>query len=135
MLPMPRRSSERRAAREMIERLGIRTPSEAQEVRRLSGGNQQKVVLAKWLERTERVLIFDEPTQGVDVGAKEEIFSLIRAVADTARAAIVISSDFSELVALCTRVVALREGRVSGTVEGEGITDDALVRLAYATAA
>ena len=81
------------------------------------------------------MLIFDEPTQGVDVGAKEEIFSLIRAVADTGRAAIVISSDFSELVALCTRVVALREGRVSGTVEGEGITDDALVRLAYATAA
>jgi len=134
-LPIPRRSSERRAAQEMIERLGIRTPSDTQEVRRLSGGNQQKVVLAKWLERTERVLIFDEPTQGVDVGAKEEIFSLIRAVADTGRAAIVISSDFSELVGLCTRVVALREGRVSGTAEGEEITEDTLVRLAYATAA
>jgi ribose transport system ATP-binding protein len=134
-IPVPSRSSEREAARTMIERLGIRTPSDDQEVRRLSGGNQQKVVLAKWLERTERVLIFDEPTQGVDVGAKEEIFSLISAVADTGRAVIVISSDFSELVGLCTRVVALREGRVAGSVEGEGITEDALVRMAYAMTA
>jgi len=134
-LPLPRPSSERRTARDMIGRLGIRTPSEAQEVRRLSGGNQQKVVLAKWIERAGRVLIFDEPTQGVDVGAKEEIFALIRAVADDGRAVIVVSSDFSELVGLCTRVVALREGRVTGTVEGAEITEDALVRLAYAAAA
>ena len=92
-------------------------------------------LLAKWIERAGRVLIFDEPTQGVDVGAKEEIFALIRAVADDGRAVIVVSSDFSELVGLCTRVVALREGRVTGTVEGAEITEDALVRLAYAAAA
>jgi ribose transport system ATP-binding protein len=134
-LPLPRRSSESRATAEMIDRLAITTPGVEQQVRRLSGGNQQKVVLAKWLQRAERVLIFDEPTQGVDVGAKEEIFALIRGIADSGRAAIVISSDFAELVGLCTRVVALREGRVSGTVEGDEITEEALVRLAYAAAA
>ncbi len=135
LLPLPRRAGERRAAQEMIERLAIRTPSEAQEVRRLSGGNQQKVVLAKWLQRSERVLIFDEPAQGVDVGAKEEMFSLVRAIAAEGRAAIVISSDYSELVGLCTRVIALREGRVSGELAGEEITEEALVRLSYAAAA
>ncbi|MDW5596295.1 sugar ABC transporter ATP-binding protein [Conexibacter stalactiti] len=135
LLPLPRRSSEKRATSAMIERLAIRTPSDAQEVRRLSGGNQQKVVLAKWLQRSERVLIFDEPAQGVDVGAKEEMFSLIRAIAAEGRAAIVISSDYSELVGLCTRVIALQEGRVTGTVAGEEITEEALVRLSYAAAA
>jgi ribose transport system ATP-binding protein len=135
LLPFPRRASEKRATAAMIERLSIRTPGDAQEVRRLSGGNQQKVVLAKWLQRSERVLIFDEPTQGVDVGAKEEMFSLIRGLAAEGRAAIVISSDFSELIGLCTRVVALREGRVSGSLEGEEITEEALVRLSYAAAA
>jgi ABC-type sugar transport system ATPase subunit len=134
-LPIPRRSSERRAAHEMIERLAIRTPGDEQIVRRLSGGSQQKVVVAKWLQRAERLMIFDEPTQGVDVGTKAEIFSLIRAIADSRRAAIVISSDFAELVGLCSRVVALREGRVSGTVAGDEITEEALVRLAYAAAA
>jgi ribose transport system ATP-binding protein len=134
-LPLPRRGSERRAAHEMIERLAIRTPSDEQIVRRLSGGSQQKVVVAKWLQRAERVMIFDEPTQGVDVGTKAEIFALIRTIADSGRAAIVISSDFAELVGLCSRVVALREGRVSGTVEGDEITEEALVRLAYAAAA
>ncbi len=133
-LPVPRRASEARAATRMIERLRIRTPGPEQAVRRLSGGNQQKVVLAKWLERTERILIFDEPTQGVDVGAKEEIFSFVRGLAEAGRAVIVISSDFGELVGLCTRVIALREGRVSGTVQGSDISEEALVRLAYAAA-
>jgi ribose transport system ATP-binding protein len=134
-LPLARRSSERRAAGAMIERLGIVTPGPEQEVRRLSGGNQQKVVLAKWLERAGRVLIFDEPTQGIDVGAKREILDLIRELAGSGSAAIVISSDFSELVGLCTRVIAMREGRVVGTVEGPDITEDNLVRLVYATPA
>ena len=131
-LPVPRVASERRAAETAIERLAIRTPGDGQAVKRLSGGNQQKVVLAKWLERNERVLIFDEPTQGVDVGTKAEIYTLIRELAASGRAAIVISSDFSELVGLCHRVIALREGRVTGEVAGSAVTEDSLVRLAYA---
>jgi len=101
-------------------------------VRRLSGGNQQKVVLGKWLQRRERILIFDEPTQGIDVGAREDVFASIRELAESGRGVIVISSDFSELVGLCTRVVALREGRVTGTLEKESISEEALVHLAYA---
>jgi ABC-type sugar transport system ATPase subunit len=131
-LPFPRRSSETRAATETIERLGIRTPGPERAVRRLSGGNQQKVVLGKWLQRRERILIFDEPTQGVDVGSREDVFASIRELAEAGRAVILISSDFDELVGLCTRVVALREGRVTGELEKEAISEEALVRLAYA---
>jgi ribose transport system ATP-binding protein len=130
-LPFPSRQSERQAATSIARRLAITAPGVEQEVRRLSGGNQQKVVLAKWLQRTGRVLIFDEPTQGVDVGTKAELFSLIQGLAGAGRAVIVISSEFAELVTICTRIVALREGRVSGSLEAPNITEDALVRLAY----
>jgi ABC-type sugar transport system ATPase subunit len=133
-LPFPRRASERRAATEIAERLEIATPNIEQEVRRLSGGTQQKVVLAKWLHRDGRVLVFDEPTQGVDVGAKAEIFSLVRKLAAAGRGIVVISSDFAELVSVCTRVVALREGRVSGEVEAPHVTEEVLVRFAYGAA-
>jgi ABC-type sugar transport system ATPase subunit len=132
-LPVPSRASETRAATEMIERLGIRTPSPERAVRRLSGGNQQKVVLGKWLQRGERILIFDEPTQGIDVGAREDVFASIRELAEAGRAVIVISSDFDELVGLCSRVVVLWEGRVTGTLEKEKVSEEALVRLAYAS--
>jgi ABC-type sugar transport system ATPase subunit len=115
----------------MIERLAITTPSLEREVSRLSGGNQQKVVLAKWLQQTGRVLIFDEPSQGVDVGAKAEIFALIQGLAAEGRGVVVISSDFAELAGICSRVVVLREGRVSGVLDAPAVTEDALVRLAY----
>ena len=131
-LPIPSRSRERAAAAGMVERLSIRTSGLEQEARRLSGGNQQKVVLAKWLQRLDRVLIFDEPSQGVDVSAKAEIFGLIEQLAAEGRGIILISSDFAELAAVCTRVLGLREGRVTGVVETPGITETELVRLAYA---
>jgi ribose transport system ATP-binding protein len=91
-------------------------------------------VLAKWLQRAGKVVLFDEPTQGVDVEAKTELFALIRGLAEEGRAVIVISSDFAELAQICTRVVVLREGQVSGVLEGDEISEDALVRLAYAPA-
>jgi ABC-type sugar transport system ATPase subunit len=131
-LPAPSRAKERRAAGEMVSRLSIQTAGVEQLVRRLSGGNQQKVVLAKWLQRSDRILLFDEPSQGVDVGAKQEIFLLIERLAAEGRGVIVISSDFSELAGLCTRVVGLREGRVTGVLTGAAITEPSLVRLAYA---
>jgi ribose transport system ATP-binding protein len=136
LLPFISRRSERRAVDSYIESLSIRTPGPDQVVRRLSGGNQQKVVLAKWLMRSNRVLIFDEPTQGIDIHAKQEMFALMRAFAAQGGAAIVISSDFSELVLLCDRVLVLREGATMGVLEGEEISEAAIVRLAYgATAA
>jgi ribose transport system ATP-binding protein len=80
-------------------------------------------------------LIFDEPTQGIDVHAKEEIFGLVRRAASEQRGVIVISSDFSELVTLCTRVLVMHEGRVAGVLEGEDVSEAAIVQLAYQTKA
>ncbi len=134
-LPLVNRASESRTARGAIESLLIRTPSGEQQVRRLSGGNQQKVVLAKWLMLPNRVIIFDEPTQGIDIHAKQEIFTLIRRMAAEGRAVIVISSDFTELTALCSRVMVMREGKVTGFLNGLEISEPAIVRLAYGTAA
>ena len=131
LLPFPSRTSERSAAGAIVSRLHIATPNLEREVRRLSGGNQQKVVLAKWLHRSGRVLIFDEPTQGVDVGTKTEIFALIRELAADGKGIVVICSDFAELEAVCTRIVALHEGAVAGELSGNEITEDALVRLVY----
>jgi ribose transport system ATP-binding protein len=131
-MPVVRRASETRTVDGLVDALRIRTPGIEQEVRRLSGGNQQKVVLAKWLTRDAKILIFDEPTQGVDVHAKAEIFALIRQTVAGGRAAIVISSDFSELVSLSHRVVVLREGAVVGHLAGSEIGEAAIVRLTYA---
>jgi ABC-type sugar transport system ATPase subunit len=134
-LPIPSKASETKAAEATVAQLRIRTPDVERAVGKLSGGNQQKVVLGKWLQRRERILIFDEPTQGIDVGAREDVFASIRELAESGRAVILISSDFDELVGLCTRVVALREGRVTGTLEKQAISEEALVHLAYATSA
>lgn len=133
-LPIIRQASERQAAVSLIDRLSVRTPGPEQEVRLLSGGNQQKVVLAKWLARDNKVLIFDEPTQGVDVHAKEEIFTLIRSVVAEGRSAIVISSDFAELVSLSDRVIVFREGAMVGELQRDEIREPAIVRMAYAHA-
>jgi ABC-type sugar transport system ATPase subunit len=127
-----RRSSEARAAESFVSQLRIRAAGIEQHVRRLSGGNQQKVVLAKWLARDSRVMIFDEPAQGVDVHAKAEIFALIREAAAAGRAAIVVCSDFAELVALSDRILVMREGTVAGMLGSDEISEAAIVRLAYA---
>jgi ribose transport system ATP-binding protein len=131
--PVPSRRRERAAATSVSAHLAIPTAALEREARRLSGGTQQKVVLAKWLQRAGKIVIFDEPTQGVDVEAKAELYAIVRHLAEEGRAVIVISSDFAELAQICTRVVVLREGQVSGVLEGEHVSEDALVRLAYAT--
>jgi ABC-type sugar transport system ATPase subunit len=132
LVPVPSRRSERAAATSIAKRLAIPERGVDEEVRRLSGGTQQKVVFAKWLERRGMVFMFDEPTQGVDVGAKAELFKLIQGLAyEGRRGVIVISSDFAELATICDRVVTLREGRVSGVMSAPNISEDALVRLAY----
>jgi ribose transport system ATP-binding protein len=98
----------------------------------LSGGNQQKVVLAKWLSLKPRVLLFDEPTRGIDVGAKAEIYHLMRRLAAEGVAILMISSDMEEILGNSDRVAVMHEGRVTGILEGSGCTQEAIMRLAVA---
>lgn len=113
-----------------IERLRVKTPSAAQPVGLLSGGNQQKVVYGKWLARAPRVLILDEPTRGVDVGAKAEIYALIDELAGTGVAVWMITSDMEELLGMSDRVLVMHEGRVAGELAGAQLTEEAVMRLA-----
>ena len=101
-----------------IDKLRIRTPSDLQDVRLLSGGNQQKVVIAKWLLRDCDVLIFDEPTRGIDIGAKSEIYALLEELAAQGRAIIVISSELPEVMRLSHRIAVMCEGRLTGILPG-----------------
>ncbi len=105
------------ASAEYIDRLDIKTPSVDQIMRNLSGGNQQKVVLAKWLIRNSDILIFDEPTRGIDVGAKSEIYHLMNELASQGKAIIMISSELPEILRMSDRIVVMCEGRVTGELE------------------
>jgi len=121
----------KRIAVDYIARLGIRTPSDMQAVRLLSGGNQQKVVIAKWLLRDCDVLIFDEPTRGIDVGAKSEIYSLLEDLAAQGRAIIVISSELPEVMRLSHRIAVMCEGRLTGILPGGAqTTQEQIMELA-----
>ena len=110
--------------------LQIKTPSLRQRVKNLSGGNQQKVVLAKWLTRDCDVLIFDEPTRGIDVGAKSEIYTLLKDLAKAGKAVMVISSDLPEVIRISHRVMVMCGGRVTGEVSGADITQEKIMTLA-----
>jgi len=116
-------------ARDFIEKLRIRTPGDQQEVRLLSGGNQQKVVIAKWLLRDCDILIFDEPTRGIDVGAKAEIYRLLQDLAAGGKAIIVISSELPEVLRLSHRIAVMCEGRLTGILPG-GASQEAIMELA-----
>jgi ABC-type sugar transport system ATPase subunit len=131
-LPLPSRGRERRATLDLIDRLQIKVSDPEAPIAHLSGGNQQKVVLAKWLETGAEVLIFDEPTHGIDVGAKEEVYGLMRELAASGKGVIFISSEFPELVGTCNRIVVMREGHLVGEFEGAEITESALVASCYA---
>ncbi|WP_122520246.1 sugar ABC transporter ATP-binding protein [Pannonibacter phragmitetus] len=123
----------RKTARDFIRSLGIRTPSERQEVRLLSGGNQQKVVIAKWLLRNCDILIFDEPTRGIDIGAKSEIYKLLADLAAEGKAIIVISSELPEILRVSHRIAVMCEGRLTGTLPGgAGTTQEDIMHLATA---
>ena len=108
------RSEMRRVGQQFTRELRIATPSIDREVRALSGGNQQKVLLGKWLARRPRILIVDEPTRGVDVGSKAEIYRILRDLAANGIALLVVSSDLPEVLALAHRIVVMSEGRVAG---------------------
>ena len=108
--PFISRSRERRAVRRLVERFQIKVSNIERPIRELSGGNQQKVIVGRWVDRAPTVLLFDEPTQGIDVGAKTEVFRIMRDLADSGCAVMFISSEIEEVVEVADRVVVLREG-------------------------
>ncbi len=116
--------------RKYVDRLRIKTPTTAQLVRNLSGGNQQKVVLAKWLSRNCDVLIFDEPTRGIDVGAKEEIYHLIDERAAAGKAIVLISSELPEVLRMAHRIAVMAEGRITGVLDSADATQEKVMELA-----
>ena len=117
-------------SQKMVEKLRIKTPSLTQTAKLLSGGNQQKVVIAKWLVQDCDVLIFDEPTRGIDVGAKSEIYKLLNDLAAQGKAIIVISSELPEVLLLSHRVLVMCEGRITGEMAGDVATQESLMALA-----
>ena len=124
------RAAERRSAERHVERLRIKTPSVWTEVGALSGGNQQKVALARWLSIEPRLLILDEPTQGVDVGAKAEIHALIQDLAERGLAIIMISSELPEILGMSDRIAVMHAGTVSGVLSRAEATQDKILGLA-----
>ncbi|MFL5578810.1 MAG: sugar ABC transporter ATP-binding protein [Gemmatimonadaceae bacterium] len=124
-----RRGREQAIAQEYFDRLRVRAPNVDTAVAGLSGGNQQKIVLARWLAAQSRILILDEPTRGVDVGAKAEMHALIDELATRGSAVLLISSELPEVIALSSRILVLRNGRVAGELPREHATQDALLRL------
>ena len=124
------RSIERRVAGEQVKSLRIKTPAITARVRNLSGGNQQKVVLAKWLSMDPKVIILDEPTRGIDVGAKAEIYRLMRSLAESGAVVLMISSDMEEILHVSNRVAVMHEGRLTGVLERADCTEENIMKLA-----
>ncbi len=125
------RAQESTAFDQYVDRFSIKIPHAEQGAGLLSGGNQQKVVLAKWLFRNAEVLIFDEPTRGIDVGAKYEIYQLINQLAGEGKAVIVISSELPEVIGMCDRILVMREGAIRGELTDiEGVSQEEILRIA-----
>jgi ribose transport system ATP-binding protein len=126
-------AKESKAAVEACKAINIKTPTPEMRAANLSGGNQQKVVLAKWLTFAPRVLIFDEPTRGIDVGAKSEIYQLIRNLAANGVSVIVISSEMEEVLGISDRIAVMHEGRLTGILDRAQFSEEAVMRLATGT--
>jgi len=122
---------ERSMAKEFVKMLRIITPTEEREVKSLSGGNQQKVVLAKWLAVNSDILIFDEPTRGIDVGAKAEIYRLLCSLVAEGKGVIMISSEMPEIIGMCDRILVMHDGKITGEVARSEATQELI--LEYAT--
>ena len=121
------RTRERQAVAEMIKLLAIKTDGTGVPVGSLSGGNQQKVVIAKWLMRNPRIILLNDPTRGIDVGTKEEIYVLLRKLADAGAAVVLYSTDYDELIGLCDKVLVLYDGSIKRALVGDEITERALI--------
>ncbi len=125
-----RKPEEERTAESYVEKFRIRTPSVSTELKFLSGGNQQKVALAKSLDMHPKVFIFDEPTRGVDIGARSDIYTFIRELAQSGVACLLISSDLEEVIGMCEKVFVMRSGELAGCVEREHVTEEEIMYLA-----
>jgi ABC-type sugar transport system ATPase subunit len=125
----------REEAGRLVAELRIKTAGLDQQVRYLSGGNQQKAVLAKWLYAGATVFLLDEPTRGIDVRSKTEIYELVRAVAERGGAVLVASSEADELLRLADRIVVMHRGRIAGELDREGATEERILQLATGGAA
>ncbi len=124
------RDAEREAVDEMIKLLAIKTDGVSASAGSLSGGNQQKVVIAKWLMRKPRIILLNDPTRGIDVGTKQEFYQLLRKLADAGAAIVLYSTDYDELIGCCDKVLVLYDGTVKRTLRGAEITERALISLA-----
>ena len=123
-------NAEMQSAQDHIEQLKIKTPSHSTSIENLSGGNQQKAIFSRWLDKKPKILILDEPTRGVDVGAKQEIGSLITELARDGASILLVSSEIEEIVSLSNRVLVLRDGVIVHEASGEGINEVNLMSVA-----
>ncbi len=121
---------ENAAAEKQRRNLGIKAPSVTTRTGTLSGGNQQKVVLGKWLAMSPKVMIFDEPTRGIDIGAKAEIYRLMRALADAGVAVLMISSDMEEVIGVSDRIAVMHEGQIAGILDEDDFSEENVLLLA-----
>jgi ribose transport system ATP-binding protein len=124
------REAERKAVDDMIRLLAIRSDGVSVPAGSLSGGNQQKLVIAKWLMRQPRIILLNDPTRGIDVGTKQEIYQLLRKLADSGAAIVLYSTDYDELIGCCDRVLVLYDGTIRRTLTGGDITERALISSA-----
>ena len=122
---------ERTTARYWAKELDVRCRSLEQAARDLSGGNQQKLIIAKWLFRDAAIIMLDEPTRGIDVGAKAEIYTLLRRLATAGKALLVVSSELPELMLLCDRILVLSRGRLVGELHRNEFDEERILSLAY----
>jgi ABC-type sugar transport system ATPase subunit len=128
------RREERSVTEKYVRELQIKTPSIEQVVQNLSGGNQQKVVLAKWLFTQSKFLVFDEPTRGIDVGAKVEIYKLMNELVRKGVSILMISSELPEVLGMCDRILVMHEGRLAGELLRKDATQERIMQLATGTA-
>ncbi|HEV8606671.1 MAG TPA: sugar ABC transporter ATP-binding protein [Tepidisphaeraceae bacterium] len=123
-------SQERQLSRRTIDELGVRTPSDAQICQYLSGGNQQKVVVGKWLATKPKILLLDEPTRGIDIGAKQEVYKLMEQLAASGVAILFVSSELEEILRMSDRTLVMHEGRLTGQLPRSQLTEESIMRLA-----
>ena len=126
-------ADEKKSVQEYISKLNIKTPSIFQKARNLSGGNQQKVVLAKWLMSRSRAFLFDEPTRGIDVGAKIEVYNIINELISQGAAVVLISSEMPEILGMCDRIAVMHQGTITATLDRNEVDVTQEMLLYYAT--
>ena len=124
------KKKEREAVTEMFEKMNVKTPSMSTEISKLSGGNQQKVLLTRWMLCDPEVMILDEPTRGIDVGAKFEIYKLMTDIVKEQRAVVMVSSELPELLGMCDRIYIMCQGRITGCVERNEFSQETIMKYA-----